>query len=301
MNLTCPSCDTTFRVDAKRLGSKGRSVRCGACGKSWFQEPEVWQAPAAKPDTAVAEPVAEAAAEETPKSPVEAPPAAEAEAPAPAPEPVPMAPEESAATEPIEETVPDAPAADSETKAFAPTALEAAGAPPPAERRDRPRRAGVRKPARRERAGAGEASRVALGWMLFLVVVAALAGGFYFGQQRIVTYVPAMARLYDLVGLAAPPSAELGLELREVKSVRRLVDGVRVVVIEGLVANVADADREVPTLRARLLGSGGESLDQWTFEPETKLLPPGGTTRFETTAQNPPREGQLSIEFVMAQ
>jgi len=28
-------------------------------------------------------------------------------------------------------------------------------------------------------------------------------------------------------------------------------------------------------------------------------LPPGGTTRFETTAKNPPREGRLSIEFVV--
>jgi len=305
MNLTCPSCDTTFRVDAARLGPKGRSVRCGACGKSWFQEPEARQAPVGA-DAAIAEP--EAAVQATPAALAEASAATEAEpAPAAAPPPAPPvetpapqaageAPEEAPPEEtPPEETTPEAPAEDSGTDA--PAANEASAAPP-AERRERPRRAGARKSARTARAGAGGSALVTLGWILFLAVVAALAGGFYFAQEQIVARVPAMARLYDLVGLGAAPSVDLGLELREVKSVRRLVDGARVVVIEGLVANVADAEREVPTLRARLLGTGGESLDQWTFEAENKHLPPGGTTRFETTAQNPPPEGQLSIEFV---
>jgi len=296
MNLTCPSCDTTFRVDAARLGPKGRSVRCGACGKSWFQEPE-----AAGADAAIAEP--EAAVQATPAALAEASAATEAE-PAPAAAPPPAPPVETPAPQaageapeetPPEETPPEAPAEDSGTDA--PAATEALAAPP-AERRERPRRAGARKSAHTARAGAGGSALVTLGWILFLAVVAALAGGFYFAQEQIVARVPAMARLYDLVGLGAPPSVDLGLELREVKSVHRLVDGARIVVIEGLVANVADADREVPTLRARLLGTGGESLDQWTFETEDKHLPPGGTTRFETTAQNPPPEGQLSIEFV---
>lgn len=267
MNLTCPSCDTTFRVDAKRLGPRGRSVRCGACGKSWFQEPAA----------EAAEAISEAPAPQAPES-----------APEPVPEPAP---------EPAAEAAPEpAPESEAPAEAEAPTAPPLAEAPAPAARRERPRRTGGRKPTRAHRAGP---SPVALGWVLFLLAVAVLGGGFYFGQRQIVAQVPAMARLYDLVGLGAAPSAALGLELRDVKSVRRLVDGARVVVIEGLVANVADSERAVPTLRARLIGSDGANISEWTFDTEQKRLPPGGTTRFETTAKNPPREGRLSIEFVV--
>lgn len=39
MILSCPKCSTRFLVDPGALAEKGRSVRCGACGHSWFQEP----------------------------------------------------------------------------------------------------------------------------------------------------------------------------------------------------------------------------------------------------------------------
>jgi predicted Zn finger-like uncharacterized protein len=302
MNLTCPSCDTTFRIDGERLGDAGRWVRCGACGTTWFQD----RLPApAEPDRAADEPAAEpaGATEALAEKPAEgAAPAAPSypdethDGPATAPsEDIPTRdapPDDSAAagTTESDQHAPGEAAPTEDAAGPAPDEPTAAAAPPT--QSESPRRA------RTPRGGAGASTRVTLGWVLFLAVVAALAGGFYFGQQQIVARVPAMARLYDLVGLGAEASADLGLELREVTSAPRLVDGTRVVVIEGLIANVADGDRDVPALRARLLGSDGKSLDQWTFEAEIKRLPPGGTTRFATTAQNPPRDGRLSIEFV---
>lgn len=41
MIITCPSCDTQFRLDAVLLGSNGHKVRCSACQHIWFKEADV--------------------------------------------------------------------------------------------------------------------------------------------------------------------------------------------------------------------------------------------------------------------
>ena len=266
MHLTCPSCGATFLVEPKHLGPTGRRVRCGECGHVWHQE---------RPSEADAAERSEAKAAAAPFAPSQptAEPAAE-----PAPEPA-----AKPAAKPDAEPAPE-PAAKPEP------------APEPVDTGERGPRRTASKPPGRAR-GRREAS-LAAGWILFLVVVTGLAAGFYFGRAQLVAMVPQMTRLYDLVGLSAE-SAELGLELRDVKSVRRLVDGDRVVVIEGLVVNVSDQTRRVPPLSASLTDAEGVELERWTFEAADATLAPGGATEFETVAKNPPREGNLSIDFVV--
>ncbi len=139
---------------------------------------------------------------------------------------------------------------------------------------------------------------LAAGWALYAVVVIGLASGFYYGRAPLVAMVPEITRLYDLVGLN-DEVFELGLELRDVKSVRRLINDERVVVIEGLVVNLSNQNRRVPPLSASVTDADGVELDRWTFQAASASLPPGGTTRFETVAKNPPREGNLAIDFVI--
>jgi hypothetical protein len=104
-----------------------------------------------------------------------------------------------------------------------------------------------------------------------------------------------------MAGMSFEPPLGEGLELREVKSVRRLIDGQRVVVIEGLVANVSDRSIELPKLRASVTDATGAQVEEWVFSARTETLAPGGVTQFETSTRNAPREGSLGIDFVAVQ
>ena len=262
MHLICPSCETTFFVAPEQLGSAGRRVKCGSCGHNWHQEPP-----------AAAEAVEQVAVDTAP--PVDSP---ESDfgstAPSTAESLVEAAPadvhglEEPEPEEPIPEGLIDHLERDSRRRLRAP--------PPRSKERQ---------------------SSLFAEWLLLLVVVAGLAGGFYFGRKHIVAAVPGAVRLYDLVGVPVHALGE-GLELREVKSVRRLVSGERLVFIEGLVANISDRTQKVPLLRASLIDADGVELEQWTFSVAQQTLPPGGITKFETSTRNPPRVGNLSIDFV---
>ena len=39
MLLTCPNCDTVFRVDGEKIGAAGQAVRCSVCAHVWQAEP----------------------------------------------------------------------------------------------------------------------------------------------------------------------------------------------------------------------------------------------------------------------
>ncbi|MCG8354860.1 MAG: zinc-ribbon domain-containing protein [Kiloniellales bacterium] len=141
---------------------------------------------------------------------------------------------------------------------------------------------------------------LAAGWAALALLVGALAAGAWFGREQIVAQVPEAAKLYALVGLdaTAEPKIGEGLDLRDVTSVKRLVDGQLTLLIEGAVVNVSDSSRPVPALRAILTDGEGVEVANWTFAPEGADLPPGGSTTFQTSTQDPPSEGDLNLMFV---
>jgi predicted Zn finger-like uncharacterized protein len=276
MNLTCPSCGATFRVDSAQLGPAGRRVRCGDCRHTWHQKApgeEQALAPAPEPpaDPAAEQAAAKATAEHF--APIEAD-AVAVKASEPA---VPAKPD------PPVETVPDV------TPGPIPGGSEEAASG------ERVSRRAFSKPAR-PRPKQSSMSLV-VGWAIYGVVVIGLGSGFYYGRAPLVAMVPEMTRLYDLVGLK-PEVYELGLELRDLKMVTRQIDGARVVVVEGLVINLSDQDRKIPQLYASVTDAEGIERDRWTFEAASANLPPGGSTNFETVAKNTPRGGNVFIDFV---
>lgn len=173
------------------------------------------------------------------------------------------------------------PAEEAPTRRIRPEGAKPGRSRPPTKAVAKPRRGGM-----------------AIGWLLFLLVVAAIAAGGYFGRMQIVAAVPATGKLYSMAGIPVEPPLGEGLELREVRSARRLIDGQNVVVIEGLVANVSDSPRTVPQLRASVTDGSGAQVEAWVFTANDASLPPGGVTQFETSTRNAPGEGSLGIDFV---
>src|SRR5688572_24798201 len=60
MILTCTSCSTRYYADDAAIGPAGRTVRCAACGFSWFAEPQLelrTQAVAVAPEAPAKEPL----------------------------------------------------------------------------------------------------------------------------------------------------------------------------------------------------------------------------------------------------
>lgn len=135
-----------------------------------------------------------------------------------------------------------------------------------------------------------------VGWLIFLAVLVALVAGAWLGREAIIAALPGTVALYEMVGLEETVGE--GLDLRDVISERRTVDGVPQLLVEGTIVNVSERPRPVPMLRASLVDADGVELSTWTFAADTQSLPPGGFTTFKTEATNPPPSGSLTLVFI---
>ena len=218
MNLSCPSCAATFLVEPEQLGPAGRRVRCSECRHIWRQvavgeDPTLTAESAPESVTAVnpatEQTVAKSAAEPFARSKADV-------GVGEAPEPVKPEPQAEAAPaaaprlegrrNPFRRTV--------SRRVFSKTAQSQPKQPPVS---------------------------LAAGLAISAVVVIGMASGFYYGRAPLVTLVPELTPLYNLVGLK-DEAFELGMELRYIESVRHLVDGERVMVAEGSGANLLNQE-----------------------------------------------------------
>ena len=138
---------------------------------------------------------------------------------------------------------------------------------------------------------------VMLGWVLFVIVLAGLAGAIMFGRQEIVAQWPPAERLYALVEMSSElPGA--GFELRNVNSTRGEDAGVPLLVVKGELANVSSEIRDVPGLLAVLHDDDGKAIRQWPVDIAELRLLPGEVAQFESSVRNPPGAAtRLTIDF----
>ncbi len=140
-------------------------------------------------------------------------------------------------------------------------------------------------------------SRV-VSWALLALValVVAVAGGLLVARDKVVARYPDAGAYYAMLGLSN--SVGTALELRDVTSVRRTVDGEPRLIVKGVIVNKTNQTLAVPKLQASLVDPDGEPWGNWIFAADSSELPPGGVTTFETSAAQPPPEGNLNLVFI---
>ncbi len=238
MILTCPSCQSRFRVPDGSLGTEGRRVRCGDCRHVWHAMPEPADSPS--PEAAPGEEAMGRMA--TPSGPAGQR-AAEAD--------------------------------------VGPISDASAWAPRPSAERDK-------KPVPRG---------LLVGWGLLVIVILGLAAAGWFAREEVVATVPETRPLYEKLGLPLAVH-EPQLVVHDVVSLRRTVDGQEQLQVQGIVTNEGAREVAVPEMRAVINDTSGDELYSWTFRPNGARLAPGESTEFQTTGEDPPDEGSMSLIFL---
>lgn len=136
-----------------------------------------------------------------------------------------------------------------------------------------------------------------LGWLLLLLVAAALVGGGWYGRDRLVEAVPELRKAYDWLGvpLTEAPPVTPALEPLAIAGVESRVEAGRLTVT-GEIVNRGAVEIAPPPLRARVRAPSGQQLLSWTFPAAAGSLAPGATARFESAQTLPPGTDPEAIE-----
>jgi len=303
MQIVCPACSTAYEVGASALGDSGRSVRCVRCHSVWFA------APAPEP-AAIGASANEMAAMATAGTadmigmedtagnawPGEAASsgASAMASPGEAGQPPGLAQAATPGSEAmlqdtfsIDDAPPLAPADDHFAQGFNDPALT-----------DTPSEDIETVAARRARKENWHYSHFIPQSRLSKAIVAlvALNAGLIVWRADMVRMFPQTGSLYALMGL---PVNLRGLDILEVKTAHETNDGVPVIVIDGVVANVTKKSIEAPRLRFAVRDNRSAELYVWTLLSTRAVLGPGEKLPFHSRLASPPAEGrEVLVRFV---
>lgn len=248
MIITCPHCQTKYQVTYEAIGSAGRKVQCAHCQQAWQQEP-LRPDPVTPAQKAAFEAIAEDGLDEA------------------------LAAEEKAV---VAETVRRLSEEEERHKS-------AAGKIDPAVIRNRQRAFSRRQhavSASQPLARLQRSARV----VAVLALCAVLAIG-YFARVQVVQRYPAMAGVYEAVGLGVNV---VGLDFSNVTTLRTLRDGKEVLIVSAQIVGLMPEPTVVPAVVVTLIGANGAGVYEWSVTPSVRDLMAGERATFDTQLTLPP-------------
>ncbi|NWG92989.1 MAG: hypothetical protein HXY21_10865, partial [Parvularculaceae bacterium] len=154
----------------------------------------------------------------------------------------------------------------------------------------------------RRRAEAREKNRMtplrALGWSVWIGVIAACAFVAYSYRNNIVAMFPNAKGAYEAVGIEANP---YGLKIEGVTHRVAMSPDGPVIEILGRLRNEEKADVAPPMLQAEALGRDGEVLSRWTFPARAEKVRVGQSVDFSTRAPAPDGVAEVLLSFAPAE
>ena len=296
MIVTCPYCEVRFSVPDGAIGPKGRALRCARCGGRWHADPP--GAFAGVPTGNIAEPAPET----------------------PPPPPPPPAPPQPGLLPGIDlDTLEDAPPEDGalppEGKSLLDVTFDASDFDGSAESLETGRDDGetlddplsadepapipdlfvspgapLRRPARRK-GGFGL-------WLLFLLFVGAgSAAGLYLLQDEVIVRLPQAAKIYEDLGLRTK-IVGAGLAFRNIDSERIIQGDSEVLTVRGVIANMTERSRDVPTLHL-VLYDGNRIVQEKIVQPPQSSLDGKANIGFVLTLDAPdPHATRFEVTFI---
>ena len=129
-----------------------------------------------------------------------------------------------------------------------------------------------------------------VGWLLGGGVVVLLLVSLIIGRNGIVDKVPAAAAIYQSVGLSI--DQDLGLEFDDVTLNWQAEGDVFVLVVEGEIVNLSEANQIIPPLRMAILDSDGQEIQYESFEIAEGELSAGNRVNFSGRLVNPIDQGE---------
>jgi predicted Zn finger-like uncharacterized protein len=299
MLIVCPSCATSYDVEAASLGANGRQVRCVRCRTVWRAELNRAAQLTAAADAlgpgapALAPQTAAVASFET----MTAAAAGVAQAVSPPDGPVlqadqtPPEPSTGGGNPDAAENVPEAETARIEAPPLAPVDLDA-GRPPididhdENARTDEPpediETAAARRARSRRRLLQFPSLSGLQALILGLLVIDAMLIGW---RTDVVRLLPQTASLYAAIGM---PVNLRGLGLDDLSTATEMHDGVPILVVRGKIVNVTGAMVEVPRLKLVVRDGAKREIYSWTVAASAARLLPYRSADFSSRLASPP-------------
>lgn len=133
------------------------------------------------------------------------------------------------------------------------------------------------------------------GWALLALAMILSTGIAFVLPNEVARAFPPAQLLYAKAGIAVNAH---GLEFRNVGQQHSMIDGVRVLAIQGEIVNVGKRERSIPVIAFTLKDEKAMTVYDWQLTATTRPVKPGEVSTFVTRIASPPETARhVEIRF----